>query len=295
MATMAIHTGQMYLLQKVMSPQADREIKRFKNVAYEKIVGPQPSTWQETLMDVVTIGSCVGLTVLTFFVTNKIENRWKARVMALAAAASAARMKKAADAVQDAREAAGEHVGGEEEENIDRAAALVRSLPNSVNLGERVDLHTAEELIARGETILRIGPVLCYKNTPDDVLTRLTTNQLVRIINPRGEGAPAPKPTPAAPPKAPPRLPGAESEMKRWDCARIINELLTHKWGEILKDINPIRDILPQVPNAQPGEVYVRILGRAKAVFKNVPQEIIQQLQGNEAVTIIRIPDAPAA
>jgi hypothetical protein len=96
LSTMAITAGQMYLLRVVMSPKADQQIKRFKNVAYEKIVGPKPATWSQTLLDCATIGGCLIITTLTFFITNKIETHWTARAAALAGIASAAGITKAA-------------------------------------------------------------------------------------------------------------------------------------------------------------------------------------------------------
>jgi hypothetical protein len=283
-STMAITASQMYIMRLITSPQSDRQIKSFKNMTYTKIIGPQPSIWKETLLDFVTIGSCLGLTVLTFFVSNKIETRWKARVFALATAASALRMKTAAKAISEPVEEEAHEVDPELQA-INAANALVRSLPPTVNLGERVAWDDVDELIDRGEQILRIGPRLCFKNTPDEVLTRLTTNPLVKIINPRPEGAPEPRP--AEPRPAEPR-PNPVPNLRDYNCDQLLTLFINNKWGEQLNNIDTSRAIDRQVAT-KPGDSFLVIQSNPIVVFKNPPAEVLEQVTKNYNVQILKI------
>jgi hypothetical protein len=298
MATMAITAGQMYLLRAVMSPQADREIKRFKNVAYEKIVGPQPSTWQETMLNVATIGSAIGLTVITFIVSNKIEGHWKAKAVALAAAgASALRMKKAAEAVEGKEEEDAEdalsQIHAEQLQQINAAEALVRSLGESVNLGERIDMITAERLIRRGEQILKIGPRWCFRNTPPEVLTSLPTSPLVTIVN----GRPA---APLATPAPRPQWRGVEGTLPRdvnlrdipsmndWSAEQVIEKFTTEHWGAPApSEISATQSLESQVKDIRAGDVYLRV---GRTYFRNPSELILSRVIDNPNCRLVRIP-----
>jgi hypothetical protein len=148
-------------------------------MTYTKIVGPEPSWWSKTLMDVTTIGSCIGLTVITFIVSNKIEGHWKAKALALAAGTAAVGMR-----------------GPEQPDpDIISAARLVEAYGPHLNFGEPIEIADGENRITNGETILKIGPNLYYKNTPNEVLITLHARApLVSILNPPNALLPAPAP-----------------------------------------------------------------------------------------------------
>jgi hypothetical protein len=169
-----------------------------------------------------------------------------------------------------------------EKENPDIAAADALEewmLNQRANLGQRISTIDAQTCIDKGDTILRIGPFKCYRDTPDDVLRRLSNNPVVRIINPR------------------PHLVVGEDEeeipsMQNVPPRNLIQTLIHNSWGRQRVDLDASKSLDEQHVQTKPGETFLMIRdGREViSIFQNVPENVLNKLERNEAVLLLRIP-----